>query len=155
MAQRGIKGRGRRDSMGELGKDEVLQRIERSWAALLAAVEAVPEGRKEEPGVCGEWSLADLLGHVAVWDRQVQDDIRGFDGGDAPIELDTDALNASEAEARAGHSFADARAEMARTHALMLEVLATARSVDDRMIAVDTWEHYDDHLREIDAWRRR
>lgn len=141
--------------MDEPGKDEIPRKIERSWAALLAAVEAVPEGRREEPGVCGVWSLVDLLGHVAVWDRQVQDDIRGFEAGDSPIEMDTDALNASEADARAGRSFADARAEMARTHARMLEVLAAARRVDDRMIAVDTWEHYDDHLREIDAWRRR
>jgi len=42
-------------------------RIERiKWLALL---EQVPPERREEPGVVGQWSVRDLVVHVAVWEN--------------------------------------------------------------------------------------
>ncbi len=55
------------------GEDEItvaLERIEASWRELTEALAGIPEERLTEPGVAGEWSVKDLMGHIAFWDEQ-------------------------------------------------------------------------------------
>ena len=37
---------------------------------LLAAFEGLSEEELIEPGVCGDWSVRDVIAHVAAWDRE-------------------------------------------------------------------------------------
>lgn len=139
----------------------ILERIDQSWLALQAAIDGVPEERMTEPGVCGEWSVKDLLGHVAVWDAYVVAVSRRFLAGEVPGTVDWEGINEREAAARVDRSVAEQRAEMDRVHAAMVEFVAALQPKELRTkgvrprIRVDTYEHYDEHATDIRAWRER
>ena len=137
------------------------RRIEASWDAWLGTVRGIPEERLAEPGACGGWAIKDLIGHVAFWDADAIQDIGAYLGGMARPKEDVDALNARSAAAHAARGAEEVRAEMERTHAAVVALL-TALAPDDpralaacREIAVDTWEHYDEHAAQVRAWRQR
>ena len=139
----------------------VFERIDGSWRGLQAAIEGVPEERMTEPGVCGEWSVKDLLGHVAVWDAFAVARCRRFLAGEAPGSVDWQGINEREAAARGDRSVAEQRAEMERTHAAMVEFVRALSPAQLRTkgvrprIRVDTYEHYDEHAADVRAWRKR
>lgn len=54
---------------------EMLGRIVAAWRDWLLAIEGLPEDRVDEPGVCGHWSVKDLVPHMALWDLQAVEDI--------------------------------------------------------------------------------
>lgn len=68
--------------------------IDASWREWISAIESIPEARWSESGVCGEWAIKDLLGHVAVWDQVMIKYLgicaRGEDPGDS---IDWQAIN--------------------------------------------------------------
>ena len=112
-----------------------------------------------EPGVSGDWSVKDLLGHVAVWDAYAVAASRTCLAGEAPGPVDWRAINEREAEARVGRSVAEQRNEMERVHAAMREFVASLGAAELRTkgvrprIRVDTFEHYAEHAADIRAWR--
>ena len=94
--------------------------IDASWKGWIAAIEAVPAARWSDAGVCGEWSIKDLLGHVAVWDQVCVDYLGACARGEQREPLDWQALNDETAAARADRNVAQQRAEMDETHIALL-----------------------------------
>ena len=138
-----------------------LDRIERSWTELLAALDGIPAHRIAEAGVSGVWSVKDLMGHVAVWDAHVVAFAKRRLAGAPPAALDWQRLNEREAAARAGRSVLEQRDEMERTHEAMLAFVRGLQPAELRTkgirprIRIDTFEHYAEHARDIRAWRQR
>lgn len=130
----------------------LIPKIETSWQRWLDAIERVPAHRRAESGVCGDWSVKDLLGHVAFWDTQVLDDIDAYESGQPPLLNPWEDWNHREVTRRAALPVETIAAEMHDAHARMLERLAAVREIDPTIVAVDTWEHYDAHAAEIDRW---
>jgi hypothetical protein len=52
-------------------KNELLESIRVSRAALTAVLESVPPARRNESGVCGAWSVKDVLVHLTYWEGQL------------------------------------------------------------------------------------
>jgi hypothetical protein len=52
-------------------KDRALADMRASWDETEAVVATIPEDRMLEPGVTDEWSVRDLLAHVAGYERYV------------------------------------------------------------------------------------
>ena len=50
-----------------MDKRELIANIEHEREQLNAVLAQVPAGRMTEPGVAGDWSVKDLLAHLAVW----------------------------------------------------------------------------------------
>jgi len=50
-----------------IDKGEVEHKLDSEWQALREAVESLSEHELEAPGVVEEWSVKDLLGHMAFW----------------------------------------------------------------------------------------
>jgi hypothetical protein len=48
-------------------KDQLINKMRQSRAALEKVIAKVPADAWEQPGVCGEWSAKDVLAHVAHW----------------------------------------------------------------------------------------
>ena len=141
--------------------EAISERIERSWRGLMDALAGIPEERLTEPGVVGDWSVKDLLGHVAVWDAHAVAAVRRFLAGEAPGRVNWEALNEREAAARADRSLAEQRSEMEVAHERVRSLVRDLRPSDldlpgvRHRLAVDTYEHYDEHAAEIRAWRER
>src|SRR5687768_10580219 len=68
---------------GEL-YNELLALTESSWSRWNHALEHVPSESLSTPGVCGIWSVKDLIGHIAVWDDVAVQKIGRLAGGEGP-----------------------------------------------------------------------
>jgi len=140
-----------------------LAQIETSWNNLQQALADIPEDRLTQPGAVGEdWSVKDLIGHIAFWDEQAVIVAERRIAGEPDRQVDWQAINEREAAARAGRSLADVQAEMRQAHERVLEtVRRSAQLAPDLALGVcgclagDTWEHYEDHAADVRAWRDR
>jgi hypothetical protein len=50
-----------------VSKKELLKRIEEEHSALFKTIEGVEKKRLLEPGACEQWSVKDILAHLAEW----------------------------------------------------------------------------------------
>jgi uncharacterized protein (TIGR03083 family) len=133
-------------------KDDILTQLDTSWANLTQAIAGIPTDRFAEPGVCGDWSLNDVLGHVAFWDRQGAEMRTREAAGETLGKVDWQAMNDADAAAKATWSFAEIETEFAAAHAAMLAAYRALSTLAEDEIKED-WEHYDEHAAEIRAWR--
>jgi len=93
---------------------------------LLAAVALVPPEERASRPVCGEWTLKDVLGHVADWEWVGVEGLRHMAAGRSPqvehIES-IDAWNRAHAEARRGKAWEDVGADLHAARDALLEIL--------------------------------
>src|SRR5512137_2388641 len=52
-------------------KRELLEAIQKERAAFEAALSGLTAEQMTAPGVMGEWSVKDILGHVAMWEARL------------------------------------------------------------------------------------
>lgn len=146
--------------------DVILARIDTTWASLLAAIDGLDDDALTTPGVTGDWSIKDILGHISTWEDATmtlsQHQIDGTSpperSDDEPWDMDTFNARSSAAKAELGPDVI--LAQLAETHARLIEWLptipsehlATGSEVEDRLRA-DTWDHYPEHAAAITAWR--
>ncbi len=78
----------RREAMGATGKtgckEVLLAALDAARLELLAASDLVPEGERDSRRVCGEWTLKDLLGHIADWEQFGAEGLRLMAAGQPP-----------------------------------------------------------------------
>lgn len=142
-----------------------LDQLNRSWQRLNAELDIIPRERMTEPGAVGVWSVKDLLGHIAFWDREAV--IVGpllatgeADPYDAP-GLDIDIVNGREAAARAHYDLDRQWAEFRQAHADLLDYLISQTTNERDAISLFerlrgyTQDHYDEHTADLRAWRDR
>jgi uncharacterized damage-inducible protein DinB len=140
---------------------ELLRRIEDGWRDLLEAIDGIPDDRMEEPGVAGEWSVKDLLGHIAFWEDRASGHIERALAGLPDEESDAvvEELNAADHAARHDRTLSEERAALHRAHAAVIEQLESVAGLDaaqlDEAVSWDTYRHYAEHVPDIRAWRGR
>ncbi len=123
------------------------------------------------PGVVDEWSMKDLLGHIAFWAEKAAHDLQVIAAGrESEVEVPgseqvTNQWNAREAAARKDETLAEARGEFAQSFeqaraALQafpedrLEMEVKGATVFFRF-GGDTFAHYKEHAGQIGAWQRQ
>ena len=146
-------------------EDEItvaLEQLEASWRGLTEALAGIPEERLAEPGAVREWSVKDLMGHIAFWDEQALLAAERHLAGQPPAVVpDVQAMSEREAAARAGRTPAEQRAEMERAHELIVALLESRPPLDPSAVGLcgcmeeSTYQHYDEHAAQIRAWRER
>ena len=119
-----------------------------------------------QPGVCGEWSVKDVVAHIAWYEREMISVIEvhaltGSDLWDLPPEQRNDAVYAVNKD----RLLRDVLAEAKLVFADLVRLLPTISEADLndatsfpgmpsdwqpwQVIASNTYEHYTDHLAEI------
>lgn len=53
-----------------MDKKALLESLHESHLALLEAVEGLNEEQLSHPGVCGDWSIKDILAHLLMWEAE-------------------------------------------------------------------------------------
>lgn len=150
-----------------------LQEEQAQWQAFLD--EIGPE-RMDEPGVCGQWSVKDFVGHMSGWQRRLLAHMEAAQRGEPepappwPAHLeDEDDINAWIYESNRGRTVAEVledsenvlQAYQAFIEGLPEDVQIEApwRVVtlgDTRFPAGEFFDHFhDDHEAEIRAWMAR
>ena len=151
-------------------KVEVHRELEKAWADLCALVDSVPAGDREKPGVVEQWTLKDLLGHIAFWSGRAAETLRCVRAGrleEVPFgEGDnwTDEWNEREYNVRKDRSFMEVRTEFLRNYKEANSCLD--ETPEDKVnvklrgrevaayFAGDTYGHYREHAEHIRAWLR-
>ncbi|MFI5272143.1 MAG: ClbS/DfsB family four-helix bundle protein [Ktedonobacterales bacterium] len=162
----------------EVTRALLLERIRTSqthWDALLTEV---PAARMTEPGVEGEWSIKDIIAHVAIYEQWTADQLEAARRGETQMvtrpnlppganTFDTHARNAAYFHANRdrplGDIMAEARAEHARLLAAVEALPEDALPETSRfewtggtrvweMVAANSYDHHAEHGADIRAW---
>ncbi len=67
--------------------DQILDELDGSREQLLMAIEHLPDEALLLPGVVGEWSVADVLANLSVWEAELVTAIMSLDQGKKPDKL--------------------------------------------------------------------
>jgi hypothetical protein len=165
-----------------MDKASVLARVESARASFDRQLVEVGETRMEQPGVMGDWSVKDLLAHVMAYDRWTAAQLNAARGGRgaSPLEAfgvpepppgadsaDLDTRNAALRDhyrdapladiiAGAEHAFGLLMAAIQELDQSQLDDPAFLGWGDDLTttdcIAIQTWDHYEDHEPLLRAW---
>ena len=142
-------------------QNAILAGYRTSWAGWLATLDEVPPDRWAEAGACGDWSVWDLVGHVATWDAGLAEQIRQ-DLAHAPqAPLDERALDEAAAPADTPRPPEELLGELRRSHEALTAALAGLAADDPdqlklcRQAAEAAAAHYKEHGVEVRArWAR-
>ena len=125
------------DALAELG---------RTRAELLAAIGGLDEAALDRTGVVGDWSIKNVLAHIAAWEAWVVESLPArMTTGTTPQDFrqraeDEDRFNAEEVAEREELTPDEQLMELERTR---IELLAYLRSLDaaalERKHPWDTW----------------
>jgi hypothetical protein len=152
-------------------KADVLRSLDHSWNELRAVIDSMSEEEMLEPGVVQDWSVKDLLGHIAFWANRATNTLtevaagRGDQVPGTESQAETDEWNAREAAARKDKSLGENRDEWERAHEAaraalehfpeeMLDEPFKERTVVFSFGA-DTFAHYQEHASQIKQWLRQ
>ncbi len=150
----------------EMKREQLLKRLDTAWVALDESYAGLSEAQMTTPGVAGEWSVRDILAHVATWEEEALKYLPLIIEGGRPPRYASygglDAFNARMTEAKRGLSLADVLAHLAKTHR---QLVAYLRAVPEEQfttetrfrhrLRLDTYSHYPLHARMIREWRER
>jgi hypothetical protein len=79
--------------------DELFEQLESSRVRLLELLQVLPDEMLTQPGVMGDWSVADVLAHLVVWESELITCLMKLDQGKKPKRMlaaiaDVDGYNA-------------------------------------------------------------
>lgn len=73
--------------MAQIELDHLLDQLDSSRERLLMAIEDLPDEALQIPGVLGDWSVADVLANLTVWEAELVTGIMRLDQGKKPEKL--------------------------------------------------------------------
>ena len=145
--------------------DSLVQEIEASWRELAASVRDLSPEMRVRPGTVGDWSVKEVIAHIAAWEaeaaRRIDVIISGF-GAELtwPTREEEDAFNAAAAAAACEAEFEAVEKKLEEAHrdftellyAFGEEILATPLDVPATdWIPGWTYLHYQEHAPQIRA----
>ena len=158
----------------QMSKTRILESIQSGRKALQATLEGISEAQMTEPGVESDWSVKDILVHIAAWEGMmvgwVEASLRGeipdrpppgktwddLDGLNAQIYADNkdQALDEVWGDFQASHQRALSMVQ-AMTEEALLDPGRFEWLQGDPMwhlVAANTWWHYKEHHETISDW---
>lgn len=159
-------------------KAGLLAEIEDTHAALEATLARIPSERMTAPEVAGDWSVKDVLAHIAVWRSRAITRLFKAEQGQPP-KLDVppsikqlpnwvDVLNAQDYETQKDRPLERVQADFSGSHLQLVKRLRAWRdepalfdpkrypalngSALADMIWADSAEHEAEHRAQLEAW---
>lgn len=112
-------------------------------------LESVPEERLEEQGACGEWSVKDVMAHMAYWDDRAVQVADTLAAGNEVEPIDWQEVNTQEAALRSSWTLDESRDEMHAAHERLLQAVDRNPDLPIDLLAGNTTEHYEEHAADI------
>lgn len=148
-------------------KQQLIDRLEKAWAALKDSYAGLSDAQMEQGGVTGDWSIKDILAHVTTWEEEALHHLPTVREGKRPPRYSVthggiDAFNEQMTEQKRALSLAEALAQLDAVHGRILEYvesapdeLLTSDTRFRRRLRLDTYSHYPTHAQSIRAWREQ
>jgi hypothetical protein len=145
-------------SGAEMKQDELIREEDQAWAELREVVEGLPADAALEDGYQPDWSVKDLLAHLACWMAEAAQALQQMRLGTyRTVELDEDEMNARFYEACRDLDLHDVWAQLHSARGRMLEELDLLP--EDRLDKhAVSWfrdngaEHYREHIPRLREW---
>lgn len=154
---------------GFVGKTELLRRLSAGHARVEAVLAKVTPTQQDQPNSMGAWSIKDLLAHFIAHEQRALQELAYAVRGETPVSApgDNDQFNAQAVKAQRALPYTEVRAEWERS---FQQVVAAVEALDegafaptsrvcqllddtiDGALANNTYEHYDEHIPDIEAW---
>lgn len=128
----------------------IIERIEVSYTAFRELIASVPVERATDSVSPGEWSVRDIVGHIAWWEDRAAHDILGT--AEAMDGQTVDQRNAVEYAAISERTLEESLLALDTAHELLTGVVRDHPEVTADQVEPDTWEHYEEHGADIRAW---
>jgi hypothetical protein len=143
--------------------EALISKIEDSYAGIVRLYRSVPVTRVLEHSLPNGWSVKDILAHIAAWEWRCAHLLEASHHTDGPLQANPDvaALNQEIYEERKEWSWEEVEYDFRAAHQALLEAirqLPLGRLENKAVweaIAGETWEHYAEHLRDLQHWHRR
>ena len=147
-------------------KYQVLKKLEEAWAEIKESYAGLSDAQVMEPGVTGDWSVRDILGHVITWEEEALKYLPLIlNAGRPPRYIQfggIDAFNAQMAELKRDLALSDILRQLDETHDRLIDYLQsvpeeqfTGETRFRRRLRLDTYSHYPLHASAIREWRER
>ena len=144
-----------------------LRRMDEGWAAFDERVKALRTEQLTTRLGEGEWTRKQMLAHITTWHELTTDRLLRFGEAGEPVGLpgdeQEDAINARTARSSEGRTTGEIVIAMTDSHRRLRRAVASL--TDEQLAAHDGWaaaviagnsfEHYEQHLPDLDPARGR
>ena len=148
-------------------REELVGYLQRARDALLASFEGLSDEQMTQLGAVGEWSVKDVLSHVASWEELALPDLARLARGDAPVlasidlyATNFDPFNAMIMSLRRNLGLGQVLRELDIVRADFMAAVARlpdsvlAEGQFGRLLLKITAEHDEEHAQHIQEWRK-
>jgi hypothetical protein len=143
---------------------DTLARMDEGWSAFHDKVTSLPTERLELRVGEGQWTRKQMLAHITTWHDLTVERLGRFAESGAPAELDEEAdpINARSARAAEGRTTGEVLLAMSDSFRRLRREVSNL--TDEQLVAADGWaagkiagnsyEHYLEHLADLESARR-
>lgn len=148
-----------------MDKRQFIAKLETAWSALEESFAGLTDEQMIQPGVTGDWSVTDILGHVTAWEEEALKHLPHILEGKRPPKYSDlyggiDAFNALKTEENRRYPLDEVLARLHDVHRQLVAYIAaapdeliTTETRFRRRIRLDTYSHYPIHAEAIREWR--
>ena len=136
----------------------VLAAVDDSWRDLQRTLSSLTAREMEKPGVCGKWSIKDIIGHLTSWEANLLIEIATEKAAEI---VGLDELNRRQVEDKADTPVREIMTDFEQTHRSLKEALGKMQTSSfeygmdvRRRIDQSTVLHYQEHDVHIRTWLR-
>src|SRR4051794_35921833 len=104
-----------------MNRQQLLDKLDKAWVALVESYAGLPESRLTEPGVMENWSVKDILAHVTTWEEEALSTLPIIVEGVRPPKYSDkyggiDAFNAQRSEQKQSLSVSEVLGQLDAIH---------------------------------------
>ncbi|HEX3722923.1 MAG TPA: maleylpyruvate isomerase N-terminal domain-containing protein [Nitrolancea sp.] len=133
----------------------ILQDVSAAWLELVKAIRPLSNEALIAPNAVGEWSVKDVMGHIAFWEQKLIDEIVATEAGEESEDFeDVEGINLQATEEMAQLSLAEIRDQFDSTHEELMQLLEKTPVLSRDLVDGDTYNHYPEHAAGIRAIKR-
>jgi hypothetical protein len=148
-------------------RKQLLRRLDDAWRAFHESYGDLPEEKRLEPGVIGDWSVKDIIAHVSVWEEETLKHLPVILTGQKPPRYSVthggiDAFNAETMKQRKNLPLAEVLRQSEAIHQRVIALIESApeAQLDSKTrfrqrLRLDTYGHYKRHTNAIRKWRNQ
>ena len=143
-------------------KENALQQLEEQWNRLLNLARGFSDEAQQRPNAAGGWSVRDVMGHIATWDRELVNVAdRYLTSGEKTDYGDDEAIdryNEAEVIRQRSLSLNQLWDEVTQYHDRLVQFLQglpeepfDPDTYSGGWIATDSWGHYQEHRQDLEG----
>ena len=140
---------------------QTLELVKEEWQKFLNITSLFSKEEQTTINLMGAWTIKDLLGHIATWDRETLLSMERFQKSENGTQYGAiDDWNKSAADLKIGFSLEQSWEDLESCHQKLIDYLKAlpqellvSRRYSQRQILGETISHYREHREGVERWR--